>query len=300
VQDPFGDIDNMSSPDNISLSTGGSICLLAYWLFSSAVFDAHQPKPDIYIFPDHFKMLESFLGNDAQSQIASVPGTVEALISIGLWLDHDQRISATKEGQYMKYHHLLTLCAAFHPSLGVRNAATTFSGLILHGDPDEEDRLKILEDLLENCMFSALKACAVSWLREEIIAARVKNVSNIFSSAEALEQLQYLVFPDLQSVKAMEANEFSEYWVQNAPFLIQAANFAYFLFTSDTYQHVVPSGMAPAVEERYVAPLLQASLKLRASIASKKADEEEADHLDLDMDMGLDILTQRLQSMAMA
>ncbi|KAF4974402.1 hypothetical protein FDECE_18669, partial [Fusarium decemcellulare] len=155
-------------PEAIKLSTGGFLCLTAYRMFASDIFDADYDQPDVNIFPEHHTLLMRFLGDEPQAQIVGNPGTVEALIVIALWL-HDQKriVGAEKEVNFMSYHHLLTLVSVFHPSLRVRNAATVLAGLILHADPDEDDRLSILEDLLENCMFSSLQACAVTWLREE-------------------------------------------------------------------------------------------------------------------------------------
>ncbi|KAL1836554.1 hypothetical protein VTK73DRAFT_5022 [Phialemonium thermophilum] len=191
--DPLGTLDETAGLDDVSLSTGGSICLVAYWVFSSAVFDADQPKPDMYIFPEHAALLGRLLQDDAQAAIQGAPGTSEAVVAIGLWLEDNKRISASpaalpttaapgaatttkttavavataddeeegrREANFMSYHHLLTLVAVYHPSLAVRNAACALAGAVLHDDPSEQDRLRILEDLLENCMFANLKACA--------------------------------------------------------------------------------------------------------------------------------------------
>lgn len=222
--------------------------MMAYWVFSSTVFQANMPKPKIYIFPEHLTLVQRYLEDDANGQIQSRPGTVEAILAIGLWLEHGRFIVApttpteTLREAFMPYHHLLTLCAVYHPSLGVRNAASTLAGLILHACPDEDGRLHILEDLLENCMFSNLKACAVTWLKEELEVAQKppsvrvtsasglgidggavssnqdggrKAGSGIFGTPEAIEQLQYLVFPDMQFLREMDKDTFTEYWSQN-------------------------------------------------------------------------------------
>ncbi len=288
---PLDDIDNISGPDDVGLSTGGAVCILAYWIFSSAVFKADQPQPDMHIFPDHFSILQTFLEDDAQSQVVSTPGTVAAVVAIGLWLEHKTSLAdAEASANFMSYHHLLTLCGIYHPDLPVRNAAISLAGSVLHGDPDEDDRLKILEDLLENCMFASLKACAVTWLREEIMAA---PAGSRFSTTEAIEQLQYAVFPDLLSLKEMDHDAFLEYWVQNSPFLLQAANFAYLLFCGDKYTAVVPPAMGPAIEQRYAEPLVNAA---SAFLSSSGNAEEGMEHVVLD----LSILVDRLKSLKLS
>lgn len=288
-RDPLVDVDEISGPDDIALSTGGSICILAYWVFSSTVFKADQPQVDAHLFPDHLAMLKLFLEDDAASRAVEAPGTVEALVAIGLWLDRNQLVSAAAtDTNFMFLHHLVTLCAVFHPSLAVRHAATTLAGRVLHADPDADDRLKILEDLLENCMFASLKACAVTWLRDELAAGA--------GPADAVESLQYAVFPDLLWLKAEAPDALLEWWVQNSPFIMQAANFAYLLLCSEAYRPVVPPDMGPAVEQRFVDPLLHAASVLGAAIGSGEVKGEEMGLVSLD----LEVLVDRLKRLGLS
>lgn len=174
----------------------------------------------------------------------------------------------------MSYHHALTLCAVFHPSVFVRNAAVTLAGLVLHDDPDDSDRLRILEDLVENCVFASLKACALTWLREELIAAQKSRAQNVFSSTHCIEQLQYHIFPNLvETLKQAGPEALLEYWTENSAFLLQAANFAYFLFASDICKEVVPGAMGAAVEQRYVEPLLAAAARLEESLNAEEGHD---------------------------
>ncbi|WAO92869.1 Hypothetical protein NCS54_01039600 [Fusarium falciforme] len=283
------------NPDAIKLSTGGFLCLTAYRMFASDIFDADYDQPDVNIFPEHHTLLKRFLGDEPQAQIVGNPGTVEALIVIALWLNDQKRLvgpSAEKGVNFMSYHHLLTLVSVFHPSLRVRNAATVMAGLILHSDPDEEDRLSILEDLLENCMFSSLQACAVTWLREEMIAARKAGSKGRFATPECLDGLQYTLFQDLVYLNDTDSVELWEYWVQNAPFHLQVANFALFLFGGQDYKDLAPAGMAAAIEHRYVNPLLSAAKKLREAVEKKELDGQEVEREVL---MQLGILTDTLE-----
>ncbi|KAI8662624.1 hypothetical protein LRP88_06836 [Fusarium phalaenopsidis] len=283
------------NPDAIKLSTGGFLCLTAYRMFASDIFDADYDQPDVNIFPEHHTLLKRFLGDEPQAQIVGNPGTVEALIVIALWLNDQKRLvgpSAEKGVNFMSNHHLLTLVSVFHPSLRVRNAATVMAGIILHSDPDEDDRLSILEDLLENCMFSSLQACAVTWLREEMIAARKAGSKGRFATPECLDGLQYTLFQDLVYLNDTDSVELWEYWVQNAPFHLQVANFALFLFGGQDYKDLAPAGMAAAIEHRYVNPLLSAAKKLREAVEKKELDGQEVEGEVL---MQLGILTDTLE-----
>lgn len=253
------------------LATGGYVSLLAYWMFSSDVFDAHHPLPDLALFPSHHTILTTLLA-DPQTFITSSRGTVEALIVIALWLHtHGKIVTATDvQPDFMAYHHLLTLIAVFHANIRVRNAATTLAGHVLHSAP-EDDRLSILEDLIENCMFSTLQACAVTWLKDEIVAA---TPDSRFASPDCLESLQYTLFPDLTALPENEAAELLSFWAEGSPYHLQVANFAVFLLSSEKHKDLVPAGMPAAIEHRYVEPLLAASEKLQKAL---KDDGEEGE-----------------------
>ncbi|KAI0802365.1 YAP-binding/ALF4/Glomulin [Xylaria sp. FL0064] len=280
---PLPDLETFDSVDDIQLSQGGTACLIAYWIFSTDAFGSDNPDPKLSLFPDHLDMIRLFLGPDAKTEITNNPGVADALIAIGLGLHHRGLIAATEDTSYMVYHHYLTLIAVFHPDIQVRNAATRFAGALLHSDPDDESRLDILQDLLENCQFETLKACAVQWLQEEIIAAQKGNASSIFSKPEVIERLQYEIFPDTRSISA-DIDGFVEYWKDNQSFLLQVANFAYFLFNAR--KDLVPAGMDAAVGQRFAEPLITAAAKLG-----------KTEELDEYARMQLDVLVDRLQSL---
>ncbi|KAG5986193.1 hypothetical protein E4U54_005558 [Claviceps lovelessii] len=285
ARDPLAIEFDPSNVDEIKLSAAGLLCLIAYWVFASDIFDAHQPCPAMYVFPHHHTLLNRYIGEDSQSEILSNPGTVEALVVLAIWLNgQEDRIAAggassseAKEN-FMSYHHLITLISVFHPSMRVRNASTVIAGKILHSNPDEDDRLAILEDLLENCMFSSLQACAVSWLREEVIAARKKHgakgetAASRFSSPECFDDIQYTLFPSLTYLKEADLETVLEFWAEGAPFHLQVANFALFLFSSD-YRDLAPAGMAAAIEHRYVQPLLLTAARIME--ASNRGEVEQ-------------------------
>ncbi|KAL5614764.1 hypothetical protein BROUX41_004853 [Berkeleyomyces rouxiae] len=283
---------NPEDIDAIKLSSGGILCLTAYWTFASELFDATYKTPDLHIFPDHNALLGRFLSSEADARISANPGTIEALVVIGLYLESNKKVMADKtttKPDFMQYLHHLTLVSVFHPSLLVRNSATVLAGAILHADPDDVDRLKILEDLLENCVFSSLQAQAVAWLREELQAglplaieraemplSPVKPAASRFSSTEALDTLQYVLFPRLEYLKDMAQEELVEFWMQNYPLHLQAVNLAVLVFgtkesKTSPYGVLVPMTMPEAVEQRYLLPLAEAAKRIMAAGKEKKA-----------------------------
>ena len=310
---PLAGTEDISSPDDVALSTGGSICLFAYWIFSSTIFDADQPEPDIYVFPEHFALLERLLEESAQSQVEGAPGTIDAVVALGLWLVEEKRLSASPgtlpsssssvtspEGptaNYMVYHHLLTLISVYHPSVLVRNAASNLAGSALHADPNDRDRLRILDDLLENCMYAQLKACAVTWLREEILVAAGPGAPanprnrNVFAGPHALDTIQFSVFQDITWVPKLDPSGLQEYWVANAPFILQAANFALFLWADGgRFAASIPKAMDTNVAVRWVKPLMVMTERL-----SKTSPGEGGDR---SFTFGVDVLKERLGRLA--
>lgn len=290
---------------DVQLSLGGLICLIAYWMFSVDVFGAQHPNPKMYIFPHHLNWLEKFLRQDPPEEIGSKHvGITDALLAIGLALHHRDLIVAPPakgngkgKGEEpiintMAYHHHLSLILVFHPDIQVRNAATVFAGKVFHAEKSDAKRFEILEDLFANCDYASLKACAVQWLKEEIIEAvksKTKSLeleaksesesgeknattttsspSSHFTSPESLDRLQHYVFPDLRFLTEEDQEKGNnnpqatlEYWAIHGIFLLQAANFAYFLFAgSGAYRDIVPPGMGAAVEHRFAEPLIGAA-----------------------------------------
>ncbi|KAK3357622.1 YAP-binding/ALF4/Glomulin [Lasiosphaeria hispida] len=325
-------VESPRGPDGIALSTGGCISLIAYWVFSATIFDANQqPRPQINLFPEHLALLEKFLSDDPETQIDKSLGTIEALVTIGLWLQSNDRIyaapSTTPVGKpkstddstsdFMKYVHLTTLIALYHPRIHVRNAASTLAGLVLHADPSEEDRLRILYDLLENCMFASLKAQAITWLRKEIIAASASKTpaqqpasspeadtitpptptASIFTTSQAIETVQYVVFPNLNSLRTQDAAELVEFLGQNTPFVLQAVNFGLFLWGgAGKWAHVLPDNADATVKERWLEPLVDALDRVQKSIEGGELEGEELGSLRFD----LDVLGERLRRLEIA
>lgn len=283
-------------PETIELSTGGLACLVAYWMFSSDVFDAHYKNVDIDVFPGLHVLMKNLAGDNSQVEIMANPGTFEALVVMAVWLDsHKGTIPAsaksTKEvANVMSYHHLLTLIAVFHPNIRVRNAAAFMAGSVLHSDPDENSRLAILEDLMENCVFSTLQACAVNWLKEEMIAARKVEGKSHFAGPECFDKLQYTVFPDLKHLKEADASTLWEFWTQSSPFHLQVVNFALFLFGGKDFKDAVPAGMGTAVEHRYVEPLVQAGNALAEALEKKEITDPGAEEAKVQLGLLTDTL----------
>ncbi|KAI1261928.1 DUF1760-domain-containing protein [Xylariaceae sp. FL1019] len=288
---PIRGLEDCNRPEEISLSEGGVLSLLAYWFFSADIFGAHYPQPTMYLIPDHCELIARFLGTDSeesQARILNNPGMTDAILGIGLALNH-RGLKAS--GQYtgaalLAYHHHLGVISLTHLYIEVRNAAAAFAGIILHSDPSDSYRFDILEDLFDNCESASFKACGVQWLKEELIAAKDSSSGNLFQNPDIIERFQYTVFPDMLSVSEMNDISFMEFWDENSLFILQAANFAYYIFNAR--KDLLPEGMESAIKGRFVEPLIAGTTKFLQS---------GSEGMDGGQKMELDVLVDRLNSL---
>jgi hypothetical protein len=246
-----------SSPGDIPLSQAGSLFLITSFIFSSVLFKSKLPQPKLSIFPDHAKLVKHFIGVEGPSSIGGEEsGVVDAILAIGLWLEHNnQFVSGPLEDEdFLQHLQTLSLLSANNPSPTLRYAAHVFTSSILHAHPVDRLRLTFISDTLENCPYETLKASAVSWLKEEIITAQERKAENVFASTVALAAAQPYLFPDTSALADASDEELLQELEQAFPFHMAVVNFLFFI-GSDAYAHVVPSGMMTVVEEIYLGPL---------------------------------------------
>ena len=114
--------------------------------------------------------------------------------------------------------------------------------------------IHFISDTLENCPYEALKASAVSWLKEEISNATDRNSENVFSSRVAMAATQPYLFLDMSSLVEVEGSELLQQIMHTFVFHMAVLNFLIFL-CGQKYFHVVPVGMLTTAKEIYLKPL---------------------------------------------
>lgn len=282
-----------SSPEDIPLSRAGSLFLLTYFIFSSIIFEAKNPQPNLSIFPDHMKLVKQFIGVGGQEMTGSEPsGVIDAILATGLWLENSNRfvVGPLEDEDFMQYLQTLSLLSANNPSPTLRAGAHVLCTAILHAHPSDRIRLTFISDTLEHCPYENLKGSAVAWLKEEIITAEERKSQSVFSSTAALAAAQPYLFPDLTPLAQASDEEMLQDLTQAFSFYMPVANLIYFLH-SKQYSHVVPSGMMAVVEEIYLTPLRDAQERA-VKVLEAKGDSQ-------DSIIELQLLGQRL-SMAMS
>lgn len=201
--------------------------------------------------------MKHFIGVEGPTDVGGEePGVIDAILTIGLWLEHNNEfVSGPLEDEdYLQHLQTLSLLSANNPSPTLRYAAHVFTSSILHAHPVDRLRLTFISDTLEHCPYETLKGSAVSWLKEEIITAQERKSGNVFASTVALAAAQPYLFPDTSGLAEVNDEELLQELEQAFPFHMAVTNFLFFL-GSEAYAHVVPSGMMTVVEEIYLGPL---------------------------------------------
>jgi hypothetical protein len=272
-----------NSPESIPLARAGSLFFISSSIFSSVLFGSQTPQLALKIFPDHEKMLKSFINTDYPETIGSEePGVIDAVLAIGLWLEHkNQFVSGPLEDEdFLQYLQSLSLLASNNPSPTLRYAAHSLVSLILHAHPVDRVRLTFISDTLENCPYESLKASAVSWLKEEIITAQERKSENLFASTAALTAVQPYLIPDNSALSELGGEDLVHALAQTFPFHMAVVNFLYFL-SGKNFEHLVPPAMTAVVEEIYLGPLSRAQEKALSVVRS--GQEKEADGIDAEL-----------------
>jgi hypothetical protein len=254
-------------------------------VFSSILFSSQLPEPDLSIFPDHAKLVKHFIGTNGHMSIGGEEsGVIDAVLALGLWLEHNNRfVSGPLEDEdFLQHLQFLSLISANNPSPTLRYAAHVLTSSILHAHPVDRLRLTFITDTLEECPFETLKGSAVSWLKEEIIIANERKSHNAFDSTVALAAAQPYLFPDTSPLASADDSELVQELVQSFPFHMSVINFLIFV-GGKQYTHVVPAGMTTLVEEIYLGPLRDAQARALKVVESGGEGGSEGSVVELQL-----------------
>lgn len=214
-------------------------------------------------------------------------GVIDAVLAIGLWLEHNNRFVSgpLDDEDFLQHLQFLSLLSANNPSPTLRYGAHVLTSSILHAHPVDRLRLTFITDTLEECPFQTLKGSAVCWLKEEIITAHERKVKNAFSTTVALGAAQPYLFPDTSPLGLADDMELIQELEQSFSLHMAVVNFLYFV-GGKQYTNVVPSGMMAVVEEIYLGPLRLAqekALKIVETESLKDGKEVGASAVELQL-----------------
>ncbi|KAI4088960.1 MAG: hypothetical protein LQ344_005712 [Seirophora lacunosa] len=230
-----------SSASDVPLSRPGCLHLLCATIASNILFHAPSTIPALSVFPTFSSTLTNLLGDPSSGRIGTEPASlIDSLLFLG---SHTFETSSLPkqppdDDTFTNTLQRLSLLSANTPSAPLRYHAHILTSRLLHAHPDQNLRLAFIKDTLQHCPYENLKASAVGWLKDEILAAlATSNTGNeqqesasaeggsIFSTPACVETLSPHLFRD---PLAMSDEEFRAH----APFFLAVLNFRYFLLLS--------------------------------------------------------------------
>ena len=235
---------------------------------SSALFDAPTALPSFKIVPDFAGILASALGDPATGSTGAEPEPlIDAVLFLGfLVIDSGQGISTNDDTAYNNILQRLSLLSANMPSPVLRYHAHVLTSSTLHAHPSNYFRLAFIRDTLEHCPYENLKASAVGWLKDEILAAdkhtqQKKDTiveTSMFSTPAALITLGPYLCPDPD--KLMQDQSISDSYatfLAYQAFYLAVLNLVYLLLSSP---HLLSKLQIATVAQEWRLPHLLSSL----------------------------------------
>ncbi|KAM3066660.1 hypothetical protein ACMFMG_002372 [Clarireedia jacksonii] len=281
---PNPEDDLPDSPEQIPLSPNGCLYLFTSLIFSITMFQTKTPEPTMAIFPDHAKLMTQFFEPAAEAPLS----IADAILAIGLWLEHRNKFVSGefKDNDFIAHLRALSVWSATNPSPGLRYCAHILTSAILHAHPADTMRLtfisKTLQDISDQVPFAeALKASAITWLKEEFITAHERKAENIFSTAGPLLATKQSIFLNLPSLESLSDEELLETLIRSFSLHMAVLNFLFFI-SAEQYKTVVPDGMMKEVETSFLGPLQSAQARALKTLGSSE-DEEPSPHMEMEL-----------------
>ncbi|KAH0535974.1 hypothetical protein FGG08_007131 [Glutinoglossum americanum] len=311
-----------SAPSDIPLSRPGALFLLGARIFSTVLYSRDSTLlQEIPLYPTHASITKAFIGCDGRGGMASIgmesEVIVDTIVGLGLWACHTSIKASQDSGtrhqirdvddeddQFTQYLQALSLLSAHTQSPTLRYHAHILTSSVLHAHSSDLARLAFIKDTLEYCPFENLKASAVSWFKDETIAANsvssptqlsdnsdpdeVRKEVSIFSTPVALDTLIPFLFPDLQS--ALASPPLPDAWntfKTGFGFYLAGLNLYYFLLAATYLSQPldIPTlRVKHDIKRVYIRPLEQALVRFEEDIEEIEAAEDgggEAARADL-------------------
>lgn len=253
---------------------------------SSTFFDAPASLPSLSLVPDFAGILASSLGDSATGSTgAESEPLIDAVLFLGFLIINAQpNVTGGSDSDHVFNNVLqrLSLLSANMPSPVLRYHAHLLTSTILHHNPSENSRLAFIRDTLEHCPFENLKASAIGWLKDEILAAEKDEQSkeadaedSIFATSAALTTLAPFIFPNPE--KLMEGQSITNSYATfqaNEPFYLAVLNLLYLLLSSATLSGRLQMAEIAKRSElpRFLDSLLQAAKGFQSGISNDELE----------------------------
>jgi len=276
-----------SSASDIPLSRVGALYLFAAKKASCKLFRSPAFVPEISIFPDHAHIVENCLGSDNIASIGTeAESLIDAVLCLGVFAFDSGQIGDPRHDEHFnEYLQRLSLLSANIPSPTLRYHAHILTSSILHSHPSDLVRLTFIRDTVQHCPYENLKASAVGWLKNEVLAAdKIADLDSadelsVFATPVAIDTAAPYIFPDL--VEALQQSSTSDSWTSfkiNFSFYLASLNLYYLLLSSQHIRQslgIVDLHIKHQISERFLDPLREGWEHYQAALENGALAEEE-------------------------
>ncbi|KAL8803005.1 MAG: hypothetical protein Q9182_003431 [Xanthomendoza sp. 2 TL-2023] len=166
-----------SSASDVPLSRPGCLYLLSASYASRILFHSSSDKTDYLTESTFFSLLSDFLGPPSSATLGTEPSSlIDSILFFGHYtsekiaMKHSLKQSEN-ESTWTETLQYLSILSANTPSASLRYNAHVLTSKLLHAHSNDQLRLSFIKDTLEHCPYENLKASAVGWLKDEILAA---------------------------------------------------------------------------------------------------------------------------------
>ncbi|KAL8859933.1 MAG: hypothetical protein Q9178_003480 [Gyalolechia marmorata] len=173
-----------ASASDVPLSRPGCLYLLCASYASAVLFSAPSHELRAPLESTFFSLLANFLGDPSSATLGSEPvSLIDCLLFLGHYVFESKGLDSSlgrpeNDSTFTRTLQYFSILSANTPSAILRYNAHLLTSKILHMHPNDQLRLSFIKDTLEHCPYENLKASAVGWLKDEILAANTPSLSN--------------------------------------------------------------------------------------------------------------------------
>lgn len=293
-----------STPKDVPLSRVGALYIICAMVAAPFLFDAPGSFPT-ELLPSYSAVLANFIGNPNLGGLGTeLEALLDALFFLGFFTVHMQQSEGKSfnvggDEVFNMTMQRLSMLSANIPSPALRYQAHQLASTVLHSHPSNNVRLAYIKDTLEHCPYENLKASAVGWLKDEVLAASkdTVNTSSIFRTPAVLHTLSPVLFPSTEELFAYKLPD-----EQNAEldthevFFLAVLNFLYLLLSSPTlYQGLDVANLLPRWREQFLEPILTASKEVLKDLGPGEKSKEGTDGVQAERTARVELLLMNLQ-----
>lgn len=271
----------------------GTVYLLVAASVASTLFNAPANLPSIGLFPHYASIIQLLIGDSTSASTGTEPlALIDAVLALFPFLEASDSLPDAVQ-TFNETVQRVALLSANTPNASLRYQAHLVTKNILASHPDKAIRLDYIKDTLKDCPYENLKASAVGWLKEEVLADSNRDPA-IGASEEAsmtmpttLATLKPYLFLDPQSM--IRGGDFSPFLAHQGYFLA-VLNLMYLILSSEILR--TSSGEMVADLKGWLVKLESVASNIRRIM---KLGQEDGEDIIPGLEMDLALLEGNLE-----